>query len=1010
MSQRHDEEKRDNELDPLLPIQENGKTYWRSLEHVAGTEEFKDIVTREFPAGASELDDPVTRRSFLSLMGASVALAGLGSGCVSRPVEKIIPYSKRPEDLLPGLPQFYATTMTVSGRSVGLVVEAHDGRPTKIEGNQLHPASRGASSSLEQASILSLYDPDRTVRVLHGGEESTWPAFDKVWNETFLSLRAKGGKGLVVVHEASRSPAFAAQLAKLKQALPQATIVEWDPVGAPQAQAATRLAFGQALDFTYNLEKADTLVTVDADLLGGSPMALRYARDWSTRRAPDAPGGMNRLWAVEPVFTATGGVADHRLRIRAAEAGPFLRALAAELSKRGVAIPGGIAGPTDGFSPKFLQTLAKELSTKRGRSLIAVGTTQPAEVQALGLAINDALGNLNETVRFAPAAPGAGADPVEGIRKAAQALQGGQVESLVILGGNPAYDAPADLDFAAAIAKAKQKIHLAEAPNETSLLADWVLPETHFLEEWGDATSQDGTYSLVQPLISPIWDGRSKIELTAQLAGKPQKGYDIVRELFLAERGSESDWRKALHDGVVGMAETVRPTLDSAAVARSASRIGRPQPASTDSLDLIFLVDDKVFDGRYSNNAWLQEAPAAITKLAWSNAALLSPTTAKALGLDNNQMVRIEKDGRSLEAGVWIQPGLADDTVAIAVGYGRKHAGRVGTDRGFDAYKLRGSDALWSATGVKVSRIAGTALLPTMQNHQSMEGRPLVREQTQAEFAANPTYARDLVKHPPLLSLWKDHEHVGQQWGMSIDLNACVGCNGCMIACQAENNIPVVGPEQVRMGRQMHWIRIDRYFASTNTDDPSDLSEPQVVHQPVGCMQCQNAPCENVCPVAATVHSADGGLNDMVYNRCIGTRYCSNNCPYKVRRFNFFDWHSVGEGKLTDVSQMAFNPDVTVRTRGVMEKCTYCVQRINAAKRDAKLAGHQKVADGAITPACAQACPTDAIVFGDINDPNSRVSKMKALPRNYELLGDLNTKPRTSYLGLIRNPNPEMAS
>ncbi|AKU92814.1 TAT-variant-translocated molybdopterin oxidoreductase [Vulgatibacter incomptus] len=1012
---RHHEHEHDHDHDhhdhdeALLPVTEGGKTYWRSLDQVEGTKEAQDFLRREFPEGASELLDPVSRRSFLSLMGASVALAGL-TGC-RRPVEKIVPLSRRPEDTLPGLPQFYATTMAVSGMVTGLVVEAHDGRPTKIEGNRLHPASLGGACSFEQGAVLGLYDPDRTVRVLEGGVDSTWTSYDVFWNERLAELRKNDGRGLLVLHEASTSPAFAAMVAKLRAALPEATIAEWDPIGDDETVAASRLAFGEALQPVYRLEHADSIVAVDADLFGSSAFHLRYSRDWAARRQPDAPGGMNRLWAIEPVFTVTGGTADHRLRVRAGEVGPFLRALAAELQKNGVDVPAGIAAPSDAFPQKFVKALARELAAKRGRSVVAVGAHQPAGIQAIGFAINEALGNVGETVSYAPVANAPDQRRVVQLSAAAKSLEAGQVDTLVILGGNPAYDAPVELGFSAAMAKAKHKIHLAVAPNETSQLADWTIPETHFLEEWGDAVALDGTYSVVQPLVAPLWDGRSKIEILAQIAGAPKKGFDIVHGAFLAEKGTEADWRKALHDGVVEGNQLRSATVDGAAIAGAVRTIVAPPAASPGSLDLVFVADNKVLDGRFANNGWLQELPDPMTKLTWSNAAMVSPDTAKVLGLETNEMVRIEVGGRTLDAGVWVQPGLAENTVAIALGYGRTHAGRVGNGRGFDSYKLRTADTLWSATGAKVGRIAGTALLPTTQNHQSMEGRPLVREGTVSEYTENPAFARQMVKHPPLLALWKQHEYVGQQWGLAIDLNSCVGCNGCMIACQAENNIPVVGPEQVRMGRQMHWIRIDRYFASTNAENDRDLSEPQVVHQPVTCMQCENAPCENVCPVAATVHSKDGGLNDMVYNRCIGTRYCSNNCPYKVRRFNFFDYHHVGgEGEITAVRELAFNPDVTVRTRGVMEKCTYCIQRINVGKRDAKLRGQEKVPDGAITPACAQACPTEAITFGDINDPNSRVSKLKAQPRNYEMLGELNVQPRTSYLARIRNPNPEMAS
>ena len=1008
MSQNHNENRSE-----LLPIEENGKTYWRSLDHVAGTSEFRDFVAREFPEGASELNDPVSRRSFMSLMGASLALAGLGTGCVRRPEEKILPYVRRPEDLVPGLPQFYATTMAVSDMVTGLVVEAHEGRPTKIEGNRLHPASRGGACTFEQAAVLSLYDPDRTVRVFQDRVEKSWADFDAYLDGLLQKFRGNGGNGLVIVSESSASPTFARLRRQLTEALPQARFFQWEPVSNERVLAGTRLAFGQPLEPVYRLERADVIVAVDADLFGSGPFHLRYSRDWASRRAPDAPGGMNRLYAVEPVFTVTGASADHRLRVRSSQIGPFLRALAAELQGQGVAIPAGIAQAGQGAWQKFVQALARDLAAKRGRSLVAVGRFQAPEVQAIAWAINDALGNLGETVRFAQPADVPAIAPTEAIRQATALLDGGNVDTLVVLGGNPVYDAPADVPFAAAMQKAKNRIHLTQAPNETSALAQWVLPETHFLEEWGDAVALDGTWSLVQPLIRPIWDGRSKIELLARLAGSQQtKGYDLVRATFLENQGSEADWRKALHDGVVDGTSRrwVEATLDAGSVAGAAGRLAAPK----DGLELVFLVDNKVYDGRFANNGWLQELPEPTTKLTWTNAALMGPALAEKLGVKSGEMVRLEVGGRSVDAGVWVQPGTADDTIAIALGYGRTFAGRVGNNRGFNVYPLRTAEGAWTATGASATKIAGTALLAATQDHHSMEGRPLVREANLRDYEQNPYFAREMVQHPPLVALWKQHEYTGQQWGMAIDLNSCVGCNGCMVACQAENNIPIVGPEQTRMGREMHWIRLDRYFASANAADPTDLTDAEVVFQPVTCMQCENAPCENVCPVAATVHSKNGGLNDMVYNRCIGTRYCSNNCPYKVRRFNFFDWHTKGTGTggnpLTDVEKMKFNPDVTVRTRGVMEKCTYCVQRINAAKRDAKVSGLEKVPDGAITPACAQACPTEAIVFGDVNDPNSRVSKLKKQPRNYEMLAEFNTKPRTSYLARIRNPNPELVS
>lgn len=992
----------------LLPVEENGRTYWRSLDHVAGTPEFQEFAQREFPEGASELTDPVSRRTFLSLMGASVALAGFGTGCIRRPEQHILPYAKRPEDLVPGLPQHYATTMAVGDLVTGLVVEAHDGRPTKIEGNRLHPASLGAACTYEQAAILSLYDPDRTVRVYEGGVEKSWADFDAWIDGWIADFRSKEGQGLVFLGESSTSPTFARLKRQVLEALPKARFFEWDPVGNDAVLEGTRIAFGRKLEPVFRLERADTVVAVDSDLLGSGPFHLRYARDWASRRAPDAPGGMSRLYAVEPVFTVTGASADHRLRLRSSQAGAFLRVLAAELQKQGVAIPAGIAGSAEGIDPQFVQVLARELASRRGKSVVAVGRHQPAEVQAIGWAINAALGNVGETVRFAAPANEPATGRMESIRQAAQLLQSGAVHTLVILGGNPAYDAPAELDLAGAIQKATNRVHLTVEPNETSALAQWVLPATHFLEEWGDAVALDGTYSVVQPLIRPIWDGRSPIELLSRFAGAPKKGYDLVREYFLAERGGEEAWRKTLHDGLlegsVGSAFIADLALDEAAVASAAGRI----PAATAGTEITFLVDNKVYDGRWANNSWLQELPEPLTKLTWTNAALMGPKLAASLGVKSGERVRLQVGERSVEAGVWVQPGTADDTIAIALGYGRTVVGRIGRDRGVDAYRIRTSAAPWFAP-VTAQKVPGEVLLATTQDHHTMEGRPIVREATLQQYEQNPNFAREMVWHPPLVALWKQHEYTGQQWGMSIDLNACIGCNGCMVACQAENNIPVVGPEEVRRGREMHWIRLDRYFAAVG-DDPTDLTEAEVVFQPMTCQQCENAPCENVCPVAATVHAKEGGLNDMVYNRCIGTRYCSNNCPYKVRRFNFFDWHTQGVDKLTAVAQMKFNPNVTVRTRGVMEKCTYCIQRINAARREAKLAGMEKVPDGGITPACAQACPTEAIVFGDVNDPNSRVSKLKQQPRTYEVLAEYNTKPRTSYLARIRNPNPELVS
>ncbi len=1006
----HDHVENDSAVEPLL-YEQDGKVYFRSAEQLAGDEALAAFMVREFPEAASELTSDVSRRNFLSLMGAGIALAGFGTGCVRRPEEKIVPYAKRPEDVLPGLPNFYATAMPLAGAASGLVVEAHDGRPTKIEGNPLHPASLGAACSLEQGSVLDLYDPDRLPAPEQAGAAATWADFDAYLATRLGALRGNGGQGLFVLHQALASPTFSFLVARLAAALPNATVLEWEAVSDDEVHAGTRLAFGEALEPLYRVENADVILSADADFLSAGPMRLRYAREWASRRVPEPSNrrGMSRLYAVESVYSTTGGVADHRLRVRPDEIGAFLRALAGALAQQGVAVPAGLAAGGDaGFDPKFVTAVAEDLASRRGRSLVVVGRRQPAAVQALGHALNAALGAAGTTVVYVRAAHAPAVPHKEAIRRLAGALDAGQVDTLVVLGGNPAYDAPVDLGLADKLGKAKNKIHLTGSKNETSVGFDWVVPEAHFLEAWGDVTAADGTVSVIQPLIQPLWDGRSPIELVAQLAGEKAKGYDLVRSRFRAG-ASEDAFRKALHDGVVAgsSATPVAANLDAGAVAGAVAAIARPAPASAQDLVVEFLVDGKVFDGRFANNAWLQELPDPMTKLTWTNALLLAPKTAKELGVKTRDMVRIEADGRTLDAAVWIQPGTAEGTAAIALGYGRRQAGRIGKNRGYDAYKLRGSASPWYVRG-KASKIAGEALLASTQDHHFIEGRPIVREGALETYKQNPDFAQEMVKHPPLISLYKDHAYTGQQWGMAIDLNACVGCNGCMIACQAENNIPVVGPEQVQKGREMHWIRLDRYFVG-HADDPAAQDEPAVIHQPMTCQQCENAPCETVCPVAATVHSKEDGLNDMVYNRCIGTRYCSNNCPWKVRRFNFLNFHERNVGKITEVAKLRFNPDVTVRTRGVMEKCTYCVQRIHAARRDAKVSGDGRIKDGVVTPACAQACPTQAIVFGDINDPNTKVARLKKNPRNYATLAELNTRPRTSYLARIRNPNPKLA-
>lgn len=993
-----------------IRVTEGGKVFFRSIDQLEDTPEFRDWAHREFPQGAAELTDDVSRRSFLQLMGAGVALAGFGTGCLRRPEEHIIPYAKRPEDVLPGLPLHYATATSIAGEVHGLVVESHDGRPTKIEGNTLHPASIGATSAIAQGFVLDLYDPDRLASPLKGATPTTWTEADAALTALVASHKATGGSGLFVLQGRQPSPTFALVKAAAQASLPNATFLEWEPATDDAVRAGTRLAFGEPLQPVYRIEAADVILTADADLFAQGPMHVRYAREWASRRNPEDRRGMNRLWVLEPTWTPTGSVADHRLRVRGEQIGTFLRVLAAALTKQGVSVPAGVAASGDGgFDPKFVEVLAQDLAARKGRSVIAVGRRQPAAVQALALALNEALGNFGRTllVAKAPYAPSLG--HVEALRKLTGELEAGKVETLVLLGGNPVYDAPADLKFEGALKKAKSRIHLTVTPNETTALCDWALPEAHFLEAWGDVENTEGTVSVTQPLVAPIFEGKSAIELLALLSGAPKKGYDLVHDRIVATAG-EPAFQRALHDGVLagtGGAYVI-PAVDAGAVAQAVALLTEPAPATAQDPAVEFTFDGKVFDGRFANNAWLQELPDPMTKMTWTNTVTVSPKTAKALGVKSRDLVRLDVTGGTITGAIWEQPGTAEGTIIVALGYGRTKAGRVGNGRGFNAYALRTTQALEFARGAKIVKLGGKAMLPTTQDHHFIEGRPLVREATLKTHRDNPAWVKAYDVHPPLISLYEDFKYEGQQWGLAVDLNSCVGCNACMVACQSENNIAVVGPEQVFKGREMHWMRLDRYFVG-HADDEAALDNPEIVHQPMMCQHCENAPCENVCPVAATVHSKEDGLNDMVYNRCIGTRYCANNCPWKVRRFNFLDYHAQNEGQVTEIAKLRFNPDVTVRARGVIEKCSFCVQRIHQARRDAKVNGNGLIPDGGVVSACQQVCPTGAIVFGDINDPASRVSRLKKNARNYVTLEEVNTRPRASYLARIRNPHPALA-
>jgi molybdopterin-containing oxidoreductase family iron-sulfur binding subunit len=950
-----------------------GRQYWRSLEQLAETPQFLEWLHREFPVHASEFTSGPSRRRMLQLMAASFGLAGL-TAC-RRPVERILPASQGSEGLVPGAPLFYNTIMSVGGEASGLLVGCHDGRPTKIEGNPNHPSSLGATSVYAQASVLSLYDPDRSKAVLKDGKPSSWEEFEK-----FAATRTGNGAGLRFLSEVVASPSLEAVRDHVLARFPQSRWVEFEPLDQDQARAGAELAFKAPLIPQYHFDRADVVVSLDCDFLGQDAHTLSAIRGFASRRRMDAPGdSMNRLYIVEGRHSMTGAVADHRLRMAPGEVRQFAEDLARELR---------LLGPTSAPDARrrWLAAVARDLESRRGRCLVVAGPRQPAEVHALAHWINQALGAAGVTVTYSEPPKRPALQPLSSL---AAEISAGQVETLVILGGNPAFNAPADLGFGALLHKIPTSIRLGLEEDETSAGCSWHLPAAHFLESWGDGRAADGTASVQQPLIEPLYGGRTAAEVLALLSGyKDRRAYDIVHNYWLT--------RWSLADGVIPGTQfpEVKPVVDTARVQAAL----QAKPPAAPGVEVAFYPGWASWDGRFANNGWLQEAPDPMTRLTWDNAALISPTTARSLGLDDGELVVLSAGGREATMPVLVQPGHADQCISVAVGYGRSRCGRVGQNVGFNAYALRTSGARWIAAGVEIRQTGKSHKLALTQHHQTMEGRPLLLAATLEEYRKDPQVIAKAAPHDPgNLSLYKERSYdQGYQWAMSIDLNACVGCNACVVACQAENNIPIVGKDQVLRGREMHWIRVDRYYEGSP-------EEARAVTQPVTCQQCENAPCENVCPVAATTHSPEG-LNDMVYNRCVGTRYCSNNCPYKVRRFNFLNLHK----ELSEVGKMVFNPDVTVRMRGVMEKCTYCVQRIEQKRIQAQREGHRTIRDGEIVTACQQACPAEAIVFGDMNDPASRVAKLRKQDRRYDLLGELHTKPRTTYLAKLRNPNPEL--
>jgi molybdopterin-containing oxidoreductase family iron-sulfur binding subunit len=967
----------------------NGSQYWRSLDELAETEEFNEFLHREFPREASVWDDALSRRGFLKIMGASLALAGL-SGCVKQPEEKIVPYVKQPEILVPGKPLSFATAFVMGGYATGVLATSHMGRPTRIEGNPDHPASLGATDVFATASILSLYDPDRSQVVTHKGAISTWEKFYEQLQVAWEIQKSLRGAGLRILTDTVTSPTLTRQLNSLLTQFPEAKWHQFESVNNDNAFEGAKLAFGEPVQTIYHFDKADIVLSLDADFIAQGPGHIRYARDFANRRrVQGAHANMNRLYVAECMPSVTGSMADHRLRLRTGLVENIARAAASALNVDGVT-----PAPLPENHRRWVEAVTKDLQLHRGKSIVVAGAQQPPVVHALAHAMNDLLGNAGQTVHYTDPVETAPINHTNSLRSLVQELDAGQVDLLVVMGVNPVYGAPADLGLKEKFSKARLSVHLGLYNNETAAACEWHIPESHQLETWSDARAFDGTATIMQPLIAPLYNSKSVHEFVGGFLGDSgRKDHDIVEEYWKNASGGrnfDSFWKMSLNNGIVD--GTAFPHKQVAV--RQLSNSWKFSAPSDQGLEINFRPDPTVWDGRFANNGWLQECPKPVSKLTWDNAAFVSPATAQRLHLANNDVVELSLRGRKVKAPVWIQPGHADDAVTLHLGYGRKRAGNVGSNIGVNANELRSGDALWFASGLEIHPAGETYKLATTQDHHSMEGRPIVRTASVEEFEKDPSFAEEMAHVPaPGQSFYPPKQYDGYSWGMTIDLNACTGCNACVIACQSENNIPVVGKDQVSRGREMHWIRVDRYYKD-------DLDDPEIYNQPVACQHCENAPCEVVCPVAATSHDSEG-LNVMTYNRCVGTRYCSNNCPYKVRRFNFLQYSDME----TETLEMLYNPDVTVRNRGVMEKCTFCVQRISAARIDAKKEDRE-IHDGEVVTACQAACPAQAIVFGNINDKESHVAAKKADPRNYGLLAELNTKPRTSYLGKLTNPNP----
>ena len=946
----------------------------------------------------SQMGGVVNRRDFLSLMTASLALAGV-EGCTPAATlpEKIVPYVQQPEDILPGRSLHFATAIPFGGYGIGLIVKSDEGRPIKIEGNPRHTASLGATDAFIQASILDLYDPDRAKSITNRGALATLDGFVNAMSARLDQLTSTSGAGLRFLSGRITSPSESAMIDAILRQFPKAAWHQYEPVHDDNARAGQRIAFGRYVDTVYHFDRADVIVSLDSDFLTWGPARLRHIREFAARRVTPPNGsapGMNRLYMFESSPTITGAKADHRVSLGPAKVSRIASAMASRL---------GIAGTEkETFNEQWFEPLMRDIEAHRGSSIVIAGETQADWVHALAHAINEKLGNTGRTIEYIEPADMHPAEQTVSLRKLVQAMESGQVDTLIMMDVNPSYWAPHDLEFSKHLKNVKLRVSHTLYYDETAAECDWHIPKHHYLESWGDVRAYDGTVSIIQPLIVPLYRTRSSHEFLSIILGNPTRSnYELVREFWSSQyKGNDFEefWQESLQNGVVRGASPASQTLKIAVrpLPQGAVQPARPA-AGPENLDVIFRPDPSLHDGSFANNAWLQELQHPFTNLTWDNAVLIGPKTAGELQLANEDVVNLMVNGSQISGPVWVMPGQAENVVLVHLGWGRTRAGTNGTQRGFSAYALRTSAAPWLATGGRIQKLRGKYQLVSTRDHHVTEGRHMVRHMKVGDYAKYP----DLIQHEtevpkPDETMYPAYENIDYAWGMSVDMSKCVGCNACIIACQAENNIPIVGKNEVARGREMHWLRIDTYF-----EGPAE--DPDAYFQPMFCQHCETAPCEYVCPVEATTHSAEG-INEMTYNRCIGTRYCSNNCPYKVRRFNFLTYTEWDIPSL----KLLYNPDVTVRSRGVMEKCTYCIQRVNRTRIDAMKADRQ-IEDGELVTACQQACPANVFVFGNLLDKDSKVRKLKSEPRDYSVLSQYNTRPRTTYLAVLKNPNPEIA-